>query len=254
MTDTIRPTTSHDSAPRDISLAVVTPRRSGERGHADHGWLDTYHTFSFAGYHDPAFMGFGPLRVLNQDRVKPGRGFGTHGHQDMEIVSFVLDGVMAHKDSMGNGSEMRPGEVQLMSAGTGVMHSEFNASNSDGLHFLQMWVLPSEDRTTPRYDQKMFDVSERRGKLRLVVSPDGADGSLTIGQDARLYTGLFDAGEQASWTLRKGRGAWLHVAKGTIEVNGVMLDPGDGAALEGGGKVEIVGLDDAELVLWDVAP
>ncbi|MEM8712887.1 MAG: pirin family protein [Planctomycetota bacterium] len=234
-------------------LARVTVRRSSERGHADHGWLDTYHTFSFAEYYDPERMNFGPLRVLNQDRVAAGRGFGAHPHRDMEIVSFVLDGVMAHKDSMGNGSEMRPGEVQLMSAGTGVQHSEFNASKDEALHFLQMWVVPAEDGTQPRYEQKAYSREERQGQLRLVVSPDGADGSLTIGQNARLYTGLFAPGEKASGTLEAGRGAWIHVATGSVEVNGVTLDAGDGAALEGGGRYDVRGLNDAELVVWDVA-
>jgi redox-sensitive bicupin YhaK (pirin superfamily) len=186
---------------------MITIRRSEERGHADHGWLDTCHTFSFAGYHDPEHMGFGLLRVLNQDRVEPAMGFGTHGHRDMEIVTYMLEGVLEHKDSMGNGSQMRPGEVQLMSAGRGVTHSEFNASKTEGLHLLQMWVHPRETGTEPRYEQKEFPEEVRRGKLLLVVSPDGADGSLTIGQDARLYAG-------ASWSpatrcaTRSGRIAW----------------------------------------------
>lgn len=233
-------------------LASVTVRRSDARGHADHGWLDTYHTFSFAGYHDPNFMSYGPLRVLNQDRVTAGQGFGTHGHRDMEIVSYVLGGVMEHKDSMGTGSQMRPGDVQLMSAGSGVMHSEFNASQTDGLHFLQMWVMPAENDTEPRYDQKAFSREERQGQLRLVVSPDGADGSLTIGQDARLYAGIFAEGETAEQTLGAGRGAWLHVATGSVEVNGTVLGPGDGAAIQDGDRYELRGVADAEIVVWDV--
>ena len=210
---------------------MITLRRSQERGHADHGWLDTYHTFSFANYHDPDFMGFSVLRVLNQDRVMPGQGFGTHGHQDMEIVSYVLDGVLEHKDSMGNGSQMRPGEVQLMSAGTGVTHSEFNASQDEKLHFLQMCVIPARRSTEPRYDQKEFAETERRGKIRLVVSPDGAEGSLTIGQDVRLYAGLLDGDESARFELGSDRAAWLHVARGSLTLNGQRLEPGDGAGI-----------------------
>jgi redox-sensitive bicupin YhaK (pirin superfamily) len=237
---------------RQETRPMIQIRRSAERGHADHGWLDTYHTFSFAGYHDPDFVHFGPLRVLNQDRVKPGQGFGTHGHEDMEIVSYVLEGVMEHKDSMGNGSQMRPGDVQLMSAGTGVMHSEFNASAEDGLHFLQMWVFPRERGTEPRYEQKAFTEEERRGGLRLVVSPDGAQGSLTIGQDARLFAGLLDVGERLEHDLGEGRAAWLHVARGSVRLNGTELAPGDGAAIRGEGRLELVGLDPAELVLWEL--
>lgn len=232
---------------------MITIRRSAERGHADHGWLDSYHTFSFASYFDADFMGFGDLRVVNQDRVAPGKGFGTHGHQDMEIVSYVLDGVLEHRDSMGNGAQMRPGEVQLMSAGTGVTHSEFNGSDSDGLHFLQMWVMPAEQGTEPRYEQKLFDEAERRGRLRLVVSPDGADGSLTIGQDARLYVGLLDGDETARHALADGRAAWLHVARGSLTLNGEALGPGDGAAISGVSELEFTAGDDAEFVLWELA-
>ncbi|MEM9801187.1 MAG: pirin family protein [Planctomycetota bacterium] len=232
--------------------ADITIRRSNERGHADHGWLDTYHTFSFAGYHDPAHMNFGPLRVLNQDRVAPGRGFGTHPHRDMEIVSYVLEGTMEHRDSMGTGSQMRPGDVQFMSAGTGVQHSEFNASDAEELHFLQMWVIPAKDGTEPRYGQKAFSREERQGTLRLVVSPDGADGSLQIGQDARLYAGLFAPGEEATQTLDAGRGAYLHVATGSIELDGTKLGPGDGAEIMNGDGFVVHGLEDAEIVVWDV--
>ena len=231
---------------------MIRIRRSSERGHADHGWLDTYHTFSFASYYDPDFMGFGPLRVVNQDRVAPGRGFGTHGHQDMEIVSYVLDGVLEHKDSMGNGAQMRPGEVQLMSAGTGVTHSEFNGSQDDWLHFMQMWVIPREQGTEPRYEQKHFDESLRRGNLRLVVSPDGADGSLTIDQDARLYTGLFAENERTRFDLAPKRAAWLHVARGRVTLNGEELAGGDGAAIHDEGVLDVVGVEDAEVVLWEI--
>ena len=231
---------------------MITVRPSEERGHADLGWLETYHTFSFGNYQDPNFLNWSHLRVLNQDRVAPSQGFGTHGHEDMEIVSYVLSGVLEHKDSMGNGSQMRHGEVQLMSAGSGVTHSEFNASESDALHFLQMWVMPAEHGTRPRYEQKLFSENERRGKLRLVVSPEGVDGSLTIGQDARLYIGLLYGADSVAHRLSAGRTAWLHVATGTLNANGTRLGPGDGAAI---GQVECLVLDDAdnaEFVLWDL--
>jgi len=231
---------------------MITPRRSAERGHADHGWLNTYHTFSFADYHDPDFMHFGPLRVLNQDRVAPGQGFGTHGHRDMEIVSCVLQGVLEHKDSMGNGAQMRPGEVQLMSAGSGVTHSEFNGSRSEPLHFLQMWVLPRRRGTPPRYEQKAFSEEERRGRLLLVVSPDGRQGSLTIDQDARLHLGLLERAERAEHLLAPGRCAWLHVARGSVTLNGETLGPGDGAGIRDESHLSLVGVESAELVLWDL--
>jgi redox-sensitive bicupin YhaK (pirin superfamily) len=231
---------------------MITIRRAHERGHADHGWLDTFHTFSFAGYHDPDWVHFGPLRVINQDRVAPGQGFGTHGHQDMEIVSYVLEGVLAHKDSMGNGSQMRPGDVQLMSAGTGVTHSEFNDSHDEGLHFLQMWVFPERRGTKPRYEQRAFPTEQRQGRLRLVVSPDGSDGSLTIGQDVRLYAGLLASGESTEHALPAGRDAWLHVARGRIELNGQDLGPGDGAGIREEARLSLRGVEDAEIVLWDL--
>lgn len=231
---------------------MITIRRSEERGHADHGWLDSRHTFSFADYRDPDFMGFSVLRVVNQDRVQPGRGFGTHGHQDMEIVSYVLDGVLAHKDNMGNGAEMRPGEVQLMSAGTGVTHSEFNASATEALHFLQMWILPKERGTKPRYEQREFSAAERRGRLRLVVSPDGQDGSVTIGQDARLYAGLFDGGAPVHLTLPERRAAWVHVARGEVTINGKALQAGDGAAVRDERELAFADGQGAEVVVWDL--
>jgi quercetin 2,3-dioxygenase len=233
---------------------MIHTRRSLERGHANHGWLDTYHTFSFADYHDPDFMGFSVLRVLNQDRVSPMRGFGTHGHRDMEIISYVIDGVLEHKDSMGTGSQIRPGDVQLMSAGTGVMHSEFNASRTEPLHFLQMWVLPARDSTTPRYEQKTFSDRVRRGRLRLVVSPDGRDGSLTIGQDAFLYAGLVDGAERVAHELRDGRVAWLHVARGSVALSGRQLGPGDGAAIRDEKVLDLRDGNQAELILWDLPP
>jgi len=233
---------------------MIHLRRSADRGHADHGWLDTYHTFSFADYHDPDFMGFGTLRVLNQDRVAPGMGFPRHGHRDMEIVSYVLEGALEHQDSLGNGSQMRPGEVQLMSAGTGVQHSEYNASKKDGLHFLQMWIVPAQRGTPPRYEQKAFPEAERRGRLRLVVSPDGQGGALTIGQDARLHVGLLDGAERIQHALAPGRPGWLHVARGELELNGQRLGPGDGAALLDEPELVLARGRGAEFVLWDLAP
>ena len=231
---------------------MITIRKSEDRGHADHGWLDARHTFSFAGYHDPSWVHFGPLRVLNQDRIGAGEGFGTHPHDNMEIVTYVLEGELEHKDSMGNGSRIKPGEVQYMSAGTGVTHSEFNPSPDDPLHLLQMWVFPREQGNQPRYGQKFFPEEERRGKLRLVASPDGAEGSIEIGQEARLYAGLFQEGERDSLQLDPGRGAWLHVATGSVELNGMRLNPGDGAAVQGEERLEISGLDDANVVLWEL--
>jgi len=232
---------------------MIRIRRSSERGHANHGWLDTYHTFSFADYHDADFMGFRDLRVLNQDRVAAGEGFPRHGHRDMEIVSYVLEGALEHEDSMGNGSQMHPGEVQLMSAGTGVLHSEYNASRKDPLHFLQMWILPALPSTKPRYEQKAFSESERRGRLRLVVSPDGADGSLTIGQDVRLFAGLLDGAERVQHELPAGRDAWLHVARGRLALNGQALGPGDGAAIVDERTLTLDKGEGAELVLWELA-
>ena len=231
---------------------MIDIRRSEERGHADHGWLDTYHTFSFADYYDPECVQFGLLRVLNQDRVTPGMGFPTHGHRDMEIVSYVLEGVLEHKDSMGNGSQMWPGEVQLMSAGTGVTHSEFNGSQVSPLHFLQMWVVPRDSSTPPRYEQKHFADEERQGRLRLVVSPDGHDGSLTIGQDARLYAGLFAADEKSTHAIPAERSAWFHVASGAVEVGGERLGAGDGAAVRDELSVTVRGVESANVVLWEL--
>ena len=231
---------------------MIRIRRSDERGHADHGWLDTHHTFSFADYHDPDFMGFSVLRVLNQDRVDGGNGFPRHGHRDMEIVSVVLEGVLEHEDSLGNGSQMRPGEVQLMSAGTGVLHSEYNGSEKDPLHFLQMWIEPARRGTKPRYEQKMFAPAERRGRLRLVVSPDARDGSLTIAQDARLFAGTLDGAEKIRHELAPERVAWLHVARGKLQLNGELLGPGDGAAIVDEKALALERGEGAELVLWEL--
>lgn len=231
---------------------MITIRRSGERGHANHGWLDTWHTFSFASYFDPDFMGFSELRVLNQDVVKPGRGFPSHGHSDMEIVTHVLNGVLEHRDSMGTGSKIRPGEVQLMSAGTGVTHSEFNASAAEPLELLQMWVLSARKGGKPRYEQREFPERERRGALRLVVSPDGRDGSLRIGQDARLLLGLLDGGETIRGPLGPERSAWLHVPRGELVLNGHALGPGDGAGIRDEPELFFERGRVAEIVLWDL--
>src|SRR6185369_5790306 len=220
---------------------MIQLRRSSERGHADHGWLNTFHTFSFADYFDDKFMGFRSLRVINEDWVKPGMGFGTHGHRDMEIITYVLEGELAHKDSMGNGSIIRPGEVQRMSAGTGVRHSEMNPSPAQWLHLLQIWILPERAGITPGYEQKMFDRSERQGRLRLVASPDGAEGSVTIHQDVRLYATLLDGGEEVTHTFAGGRYGWLHVAKGDAVVNGIELKAGDGAAISDESSLTIKG-------------
>lgn len=233
---------------------MMTIRCAGARGHADHGWLDSHHTFSFANYYDPAHMGFRALRVINEDRVSPGEGFGTHPHRDMEIVSYVLAGALSHRDSMGTGSKILPGDVQRMSAGTGVTHSEFNASASEPVHFLQIWLLPSEKGIKPSYEQKTFPDSEKRARLRLVASPDGAEGSVTLHTDARLYAGIFARGEQARLPLAPGRHAWVHVARGEVRVNGQDLCAGDGAALSGEDAVEVEGVEGSgEVLVFDLA-
>jgi redox-sensitive bicupin YhaK (pirin superfamily) len=231
---------------------MMTLRRSAERGYADHGWLKSFHSFSFAEYHDPAHMGFGPLRVINEDRVAPGMGFGTHGHRDMEIISYVLDGELAHKDSMGNGSVIRPGDVQRMSAGRGVMHSEFNHAKSQTTHFLQIWIEPSVRGIAPGYEEKRFEAADKRGRLRLIASPDGADGSVTIHQDARVYAGLFDAAETATLELPAGRRAYVHVARGRIDVNGQPLEAGDAAKLSGPQKLALARGEGAEALVFDL--
>ena len=214
-------------------------RRAAERGHFAHGWLDTYHTFSFADYHDPRWMGFRSLRVLNEDRVQPGQGFGTHGHRDMEIVTWVLEGALAHRDSMGNGSTIVPGDLQYMSAGTGVRHSEYNASEKDLVHFLQIWILPDRPGHAPRYGQKRFAEEERGGRLRLLASPDGADGSVAIRQDARLYDTVLTPGEHVTFELHDGRHGWIQVARGAADVNGKTLEAGDGLAASDEARIEI---------------
>lgn len=211
-----------------------TIRYGEQRGKANHGWLDSRHTFSFGHYYDPQHMGFGPLRVINEDRVKPGAGFGTHGHSDMEIISYVLEGELEHKDSLGTGSVIRPGDVQVMSAGTGIRHSEFNHSDRDPLHFLQIWVTPNKEGVAPRYDQKNFTDADKRGRLRLVTSPDGADGSVMIHQDARIYASIVDDGVTLTHELKPGRVGWVQVARETVNVDGEELRAGDGIAIQGG--------------------
>ena len=231
---------------------MIAIRRGSERGHARHGWLESYHSFSFADYHDPAHMGYSALRVINEDRVQPGTGFGTHGHRDMEIISYVLEGALAHQDSMGNGSTIVPGDVQRMSAGRGVTHSEFNHEKNATTHFLQIWIEPSARGIAPGYEQKHFDVAAKRGRLRLVASPEGADGSVTIHQDARVYAGLFDGAERATHPLAPGRKAYLHLARGRLTVNGIPLEAGDAAKLEAVAEIVLQQGAGAEALLFDL--
>jgi quercetin 2,3-dioxygenase len=230
---------------------VTEIRRASERGHANHGWLDSHHSFSFADYYDPRHMGFGPLRVINEDRVAPGTGFGTHGHRDMEIISYVLEGALAHEDSMGNGSTIVPGDVQRMSAGTGVRHSEFNHDKAGVTHFLQVWIEPAAAGIPPSYEQKHFTAAEKRGRLRLVASPDGAEGSVKLHQDARVYAGLFDGAENAVHALAKGRRAYVHVARGTVRINGEALAAGDALKTDAS-TIALDGAHDAEVLLFDL--
>ena len=228
-------------------------RRGNERGHADHGWLNSFHTFSFADYYDPKHMGFRALRVINEDRVAGGGGFPRHGHRDMEIISYVLEGALAHKDTTGTSAVIKPGDVQRMSAGTGVSHSEMNASKADEVHFFQIWIVPDRAGHTPGYEQKAFTTEERQGKLRLVASPDGRDGSITIHQDATLSAGLFAPGESATHVIAPKRYAWVQVARGAIEVNGEKLVAGDGLSADGAGELKITGTEDAEVLVFDLA-
>jgi len=232
---------------------MIELRRAAERGHANHGWLDSWHSFSFAEYHDPAHMGFGSLRVINDDRVAPGMGFGTHGHRDMEIVSYVLAGSLEHRDSMGNGSVIVPGDVQRMSAGRGVQHSEYNPSPTEPAHFLQIWILPKVTGIAPSYEQKAFPAEEKRGRLRLIASPDGAESSVTIHQDARLYAALLDGDEAASLVLPPGRRAYVHVARGRVSTNGVELAAGDAIKLTGEAAVSLARGAGAEVLVFDLA-
>jgi redox-sensitive bicupin YhaK (pirin superfamily) len=231
---------------------MIDIRKSSQRGHARHGWLDSRHTFSFADYYDPEHMGFRALRVINEDRVQGGQGFGAHSHQNMEIISYVLEGGLAHEDSLGTGAVIRPGDVQRMSAGKGVTHSEFNESKTDEVHFLQIWLLPDAKGIAPSYEQKGFPDADKRGRLRLVAAPDSRDGSLRIHADARIYAGIFAAGERAELALAEGRHAWVQVARGEVRVNGLALEAGDGAAISREPGVSIEGIDGAEVLVFDL--
>lgn len=231
---------------------MLNIRRSNERGYADHGWLKSYHTFSFADYYDPRHVEFGALRVINEDRVAAGAGFGTHGHRDMEIISYVLDGELAHKDSMGTGETIRPGDVQRMSAGRGVMHSEFNPSGDKPVHFLQIWIQPDEHGVPPSYEQKHFPAEEKRGKLRLIASKEGADGSVHIHQDAKVYAGLFDGEEHADFTIGADRQVYLQVVRGTVTANDNVLNAGDALALTDTGSLSLTKGQLAEVIVFDL--
>lgn len=232
---------------------MLTLRRSDERGFADHGWLQSFHSFSFSEYFDPAHMGFGPLRVINDDVVAPGRGFGMHGHRDMEIVTYVLQGQLSHKDSLGNGADILPGDVQRMSAGKGIMHSEFNQGLRESVHLLQIWIEPSAKGLSPGYEQKNFSEADKRGRLRLVASPDGREGSVTIHSDATLSVGLFDGEERAEVALNPARKAYVHVARGAIVANGLALKAGDALKLEGESALTLQGGEQAEVLVFDLA-
>jgi hypothetical protein len=232
---------------------MIQVRRSHERGHADHGWLDSHHSFSFADYFDPRHVEFGALRVINEDRVVPGAGFGTHGHRDMEIISYVLEGELAHKDSTGTSSVIRPGDVQRMSAGRGVMHSEFNHSHANPVHFLQVWIQPDVRGIEPEYEEKRFGAEEKRGRLRLIASPNGTGGSLRIHQDARVFAGLFDGDEHAALAIERGRRAYVHVARGTITANDTVLGAGDALMLTDTASLALAGGKAAEVLVFDLA-
>ena len=231
---------------------MIQIRKGSERGHADHGWLQSWHTFSFADYHDPAEMGWHGLRVINEDIVQPGKGFGMHGHRDMEIVTWILDGALEHKDSMGNGEVIRPGEAQRMSAGKGVLHSEFNPSQEKATHLLQIWIEPNVRGVRPSYEQTFFPPEERHGRLRLVASSDGREGSVTIHQDAALHAALLAPGEAVRHALAEGRHAYLHVARGAVRLNSQSLQDGDGAKIADEENLEIVASEDAEILLFDL--
>ena len=232
---------------------MIKIRRANERGHANHGWLDSHHTFSFADYFDPEHMGFRSLRVINDDRVKGGNGFGAHPHRDMEIISYVLEGALAHKDSTGTGAVIKPGDVQRMSAGTGVVHSEQNASKTEPVHFLQIWLLPEKRGIQPGYEQKTFSDAEKQGTLRLVAARDVRDGAVKIHTDASIYAGLFAAGESAELPIAAGRGAWVHVARGEVKVNGQLVKDGDGVALTDESKLIVEGTTGGEVLVFDLA-
>jgi quercetin 2,3-dioxygenase len=231
---------------------MIAVRPAAERGHFDHGWLDTWHSFSFADYYDPAYMGYGNLRVINEDRVAPGRGFPTHGHADMEIMTYILSGALEHKDSMGNGSIILPGDVQRMSAGTGVRHSEFNASRGEPVHLLQVWLLPSRSGVAPGYAQRHFTAEARRGRLCLLMSPDGRDGSIDSHQDGLVYAALLEAGEAVGLDLEPGRRAYIQVARGRVRVTGHDLNAGDGVRIQDEPRVDVAGLSSAEVMVFDL--
>ena len=231
---------------------MLQVRRSAERGFFDHGWLKTYHTFSFGDYHDDAWVDYGPLRVINDDRVAPGEGFGKHGHRDMEILTYILAGELQHRDSLGNGSVIRVGDVQRMSAGTGVTHSEFNPSGEEEVHLLQVWIRPEAERLAPEYEQKHFIAADKRGRLRLIAAGDGAQGAVRIHQDARVYAGLFDQAERAEVDVPQGRRAWVHVARGELSVNETRLRAGDGAGTAGPLRLQIHDGNQAEVLLFDL--
>jgi quercetin 2,3-dioxygenase len=231
---------------------MIELRRAEDRGHAEHGWLDSWHSFSFADYHDPKHMQFRALRVINEDRVEPGQGFGAHSHRDMEIISYVLEGALAHKDSIGNGSVIRPGSVQRMSAGTGVQHSEFNPSTTEPVHFLQIWFIPNVTGIPPGYEEKYFDAVEKRGKLRLIASPDGADGSVVIHTDANMFAALVDVDEKIERAIAKDRYAYVHVARGSVSLNGTRLQAGDAASLTGESRVILDQGEKAEVLVFEL--
>jgi len=232
---------------------MITLRPGSDRGHANHGWLDSYHTFSFANYYDPEHMGFRALRVINEDRVHPGRGFGAHGHRDMEIITYVLEGALEHKDSLGNGAIITPGEVQRMSAGTGIVHSEFNPSETDSVHLLQIWILPNQQGLEPSYEQRMFPLAERQSQLRLIASSDARDGAVKIHQDVDLYSSVLKAGDRLSYQLQPNRYGWLQVARGAVNLNGHALQAGDGVAVNEAELLKVSTDSGAEILLFDLA-
>jgi len=231
---------------------MLTIRKAEDRGHANHGWLNTYHTFSFANYYEPKHMGFRALRVINEDRVSPGNGFGTHGHKNMEIITYVLEGALEHKDSIGTGSVIQPGEVQRMSAGTGILHSEFNHSKTESVHFLQIWLLPEKEGLPPSYEQRNFSPAKTPGKLHLVAARDGRNAAVTVHQDVDLYAAVLEPGDRVSHSLQSQRHAWVQVARGAITLNGLSLDKGDGAAISEETDVVIEATTDAEILLFDL--
>jgi len=232
---------------------MIQVRKSKERGHAKHGWLDSHHTFSFSDYYDPKFTGFRNLLVINEDRVNPGAGFGTHGHKDMEIISYVLEGELAHKDSLGTGSVLKYGDVQRMSAGSGVRHSEFNGSKEKLVHFLQIWITPKKDGIKPSYEEKKYSVEDKQNKLKLIVSPDGKDGSLQINQDASIYASILEEGKDVSLSLANGRHSWVQVVRGSLELNGTVLSEGDGASISDVQKLELKAKKPSEVLVFDLA-